>query len=335
MKPGVRTYKQAGVDVDAAQRFVRRIRPIVAHSRRPEVLGAIGGFGGLFRFNPRRYADPVLVSSADGVGTKLEIAALTGRYRGLGVDLVAMNANDVLAAGAEPLFFADYLAVGRLEPERMAEIVRGVVDGCRQAGCALVGGETAQMPGVYRNGGFDLAGFCVGVAERRQLLDGSRIRPGDRLIGLASSGPHANGFTLIRRALPLILQQRWAAALLAPTRIYVKPVLAVLHRCRVHGIAHITGGSFRVKLGRILPPRATAVVRTERWPVPSLFRRIQRAGGIAEAEMYRTFNMGVGMVLVTPSAEVGAILRICAQRRLRAWEIGDIERGKKEVILCR
>ncbi len=329
------TYKKAGVDVDAAQRFVRRIRPIVARSHRPEVLGSIGGFGGLFRFDARRYREPVLVSSSDGVGTKLELASLVGRYRGLGIDLVAMNVNDVLAAGAEPLFFVDYLAVGTLRDRVAAELVRGIVDGCRQAGCALVGGETAQMPGVYQNGTFDMAGFCVGAAERSKVLDGSRIRVGDRLIGVASSGPHANGYSLIRKALSVSAQRRLATQLLAPTRIYVKPVLEALRRCVVHGVAHITGGSFRVKLARILPPHVAAVLRQGSWRVPPVFDEIQRSGGVREEEMYRTFNMGIGMVLVVPPGEAEVVQRVMSRWRLRSWEIGRIERGAKEVILCR
>lgn len=329
--PRPRSYAQAGVGLARATRFLEAIKPLVRLTRRPGSLGSIGGFGGLFDLRRATGRDLLLVSSADGVGTKLALARRVGRYEGLGVDLVAMNVNDVLCTGAEPWFFLDYLATGRIDPEVLVEILRGVVRGCCEAHCALVGGETAEMPLVYRDGGFDLAGFCVGAVPRDRLITGTAIRPGDRVLGLASNGLHANGFTLVQRVLSWTQQRRWASELLKPTRIYVTPVLALLKQVRVHGLAHITGGAFREKLGRILPAGTAARLARRAWPVPKVFWQIQGAGGIVDAEMYRTFNMGIGMVVVVRPADVGGAQRILQRAGVANWVIGDIVRGHREV----
>lgn len=337
------TYRQAGVDVGEARRFVRAIRPLAARTRRPGLLQGIGGFGGLFRAGRMFPRDPVLVASADGVGTKLCLArrAAQGRwhgralewYRPLGVDLVAMNVNDLLCTGAEPLFFLDYIATGRLDFQVLLAIVRGIVAGCVESRCVLLGGETAQMGLLYATGDFDLAGFAVGVVGKASLVTGDRIRPGDRLLGLASSGLHSNGFSLVQKVLSSPEQRRLSRQLLRPTRIYVRPVLDVLRRgVPVHGIAHITGGSFREKLGRILPEGRSAVLRKGSWPVPMLFRRIQGAG-VTETEMSRTFNLGIGMVLVLPGRAVPAARRILRRHALPSWAIGQIHTGNRAVIV--
>ncbi|MBI4227651.1 MAG: phosphoribosylformylglycinamidine cyclo-ligase [Candidatus Omnitrophica bacterium] len=334
-------YAGAGVSLARAGRFLRAIEPLVRLTRRPGQVGAIGGFGGVF--DPRlayrqagaarrgASADLLLVSSTDGVGTKLALARRIGRYDGLGVDLVAMNVNDVVCTGAEPWFFLDYLATGRIDQAILIAIMRGVVRGCCEARCALVGGETAEMPLVYRRGEFDLAGFCVGAVSRRRMITGAAIRPGDAAIGLASTGFHANGYTLIQRVLSPAQQRQWAAPLLAPTKIYVAPILALLKRAPVHGIAHITGGAFQEKLGRILPAGTAARLARGSWPVPAIFRRVQRAGGLAEDEMYRTFNMGIGMIVVVPPTAAARTLGVLHGQRVAAWRIGTIEKGRGKI----
>jgi len=329
------------VSLARADRFLRAIKPLARLTRRPGQFGGLGGFGGVFDLRQAQQARAgqasgrsdrlLLVSSTDGVGTKLALARLVGRYEGLGRDLVAMNANDVVCLGAEPWFFLDYIAVGRIEPAVLVAIMRGVVRGCCEARCALVGGETAEMPLLYRRGAFDLAGFCVGAVPKDRLVTGEAIQPGDAVIGLASSGLHANGFTLVQRVLSHAQQRRWADELLTPTRIYVAPILALLARVPVHGIAHITGGAFREKLGRILPVGTAARLVRGRWPVPGIFRRIQQAGRLQETEMYRTFNMGVGMVVVVPPKAADRALRCLRQLRVPAWPIGAIVPGRREV----
>lgn len=323
-----RSYAVAGVSLARADRFLRAIKPLVRLTRRPGAVGTIGGFGGFFDAGGKR----LLVSSTDGVGTKLVLARRVGRYEGLGVDLVAMNVNDVVCTGAEPWFFLDYVAAGRIEPKVLAAILRGMVRGCVEARCALAGGETAEMPLVYDKGAFDLAGFCVGAVSKRRLITGAAIRPGDLVVGLASSGLHANGFTLVQRALSVAQQRRWATDLLRPTRIYVKPILALVRRLPVHGIAHITGGAFLEKLGRILPAGTAARLKRARWPVPPIFWRIQQAGRIPESEMYRTFNMGVGMVVVVPPRSVAAAQRLLRRHGVASWVIGEIARGRGVTI---
>jgi len=325
------TYKKAGVDVGAAGRFIHSIEPLAQLTRRAGLVRGIGGFGGLFALKPLGLRDPVLVSSTDGVGTKIKIAQRAGWYTPLGVDLVAMNVNDILCTGAEPLFFLDYIAAGRLDPKVLINIVRGVVRGCVESHCALIGGETAQLGLMYKQGDFDLAGFAVGVVEKKKIISGEKIRPGDRLIGLASNGIHANGYTLVQKVLSVAEQKRDARELLKPTRIYVRAVLDLLRRnAPVKGIAHITGGSFREKLVRILPEGTSAVLRKKSWPVPAVFKKIQTAG-VGEQEMYRTFNMGIGMVLAVPAAGAARVQQRLKREGMPAWVIGEVARGCREI----
>jgi len=336
------TYKQAGVDIDKASVFKGKIKTLVRRSFRPEVIADIGGFGSLFRIGKDKFREPVLVSSADGVGTKLKIAVLAGRHATVGIDLVAMNVNDILCTGAEPLFFLDYIAYSSLEPETLYDIVKGINEGCVQSGCSLIGGETAQMPGIYRCGEYDLAGFCVGVAERDKLIDGSAIRAGDAVIGLESSGLHSNGYSLVRKVLSLQEQKRMHAELLKPTRIYVKPVLALLNDASfnpraknvgrpVHGIANITGGAFYDKIARILPAGLDARINRNSWAVPKIFKLIQNKGNVEDGEMFRTLNMGVGMVIIAEPAACGDICSFLALRGVRSWKIGEIVPGCRKV----
>jgi phosphoribosylformylglycinamidine cyclo-ligase len=339
---GALTYRAAGVDIDAGDEAVRRLAPWARATFRPEVLGTIGAFAGFFRI-PRGYRDPVLVAATDGVGSKLKLAFLTGRHDTVGIDLVAMSANDLLVHGAEPLVFLDYVGIGRLEPRLVATVVRGVAAGCRQAGCALIGGETAELPDLYAPGEYDLAGFAVGVVERGRLLDGRRVRPGDAILGLASSGLHSNGFSLVRKIvferLRLTVKDRVAElgttvgrALLAPTRIYVRPVLALLRAgVPVHAMAHVTGGGLGGNLPRVLPHGCQAVIEPRAWPVPAVFRFLQAGGGVAEAEMRRVFNMGVGFVLVLPPRAVAVARRLLARRGIESWAIGEVARGAGRV----
>jgi len=297
------SYKKAGVDIEKANALVDAFRAAAKGSQRREVLGSIGGFGAFFDIAKHKTKDAVLVSSCDGVGTKLKIAILARIHDTVGIDLVAMSVNDVLCSGAEPLFFLDYIATGRIEPAVLEEVVRGIAAGCRQARCALAGGETAEMPGMYRRGEYDLAGFCVGMVERRKILGRARVKIGDAVIGLASSGLHSNGFSLVRKVFTTRELTARAKEFLAPTRIYAKPVTQVLKKFNakqqaVKAIAHITGGGFPDKAGRIVPPNATMVLYRNAWPVPPLFGEIQDVGGLSDKEMFHTFNMGIGMVLV-------------------------------------
>ncbi|HEU0195956.1 MAG TPA: phosphoribosylformylglycinamidine cyclo-ligase [Nevskiaceae bacterium] len=326
------SYRDAGVDIDSGEALVEDIKRIVRSTQRPEVLAGVGGFGALVGI-PRRYRHPILVSGTDGVGTKLKLGLATGRLTGLGQDLVAMCVNDVLVSGAEPLFFLDYYATGKLQRAVAADVVRGVAKGCRLAGCALVGGETAEMPGLYAQGDFDLAGFCVAVAERSKLIDGKRITPGDVLVALPSSGPHSNGFSLIRRivaesgaALDASLgRTTLAAALMAPTRIYVKPVLSLLRDgLPIHGMAHITGGGISDNLTRMFSAGLAARVELSSWKRPAIFDWLQQAGGVAEDEMRRVFNLGVGFVLVLPRRRAPAAIEALASHRIRAWRLGEV-----------
>ena len=326
------TYKKSGVDVSAAGDFIRKISPAVKSTRIQGTIGNIGGFGALFDGKFLAYQNPILVSSTDGVGTKLKIAQQANRHNTVGIDLVAMNVNDILCVGAKPLFFLDYIACGKLRPPVLSQVVSGIARGCRDAGCALIGGETAEMPGMYDSDEYDLAGFTVGVVEKSKLIDGSKIHPGDRLIGLASCGLHSNGFSLARKALGEKKIRRWESLLLKPTRIYVKPVLKLLNKVSAHGIAHITGGSFQEKLGRILPKGTDARLIRNAWSVPPVFRMIQSAGVPLE-EMYRTFNMGIGMILVISPKQVSQTQKILTRLGIKNWEIGSIEKGNRKVIL--
>jgi len=338
----VLTYAGAGVDIAAANRAVDLLRGIAQSAGRPEVLGGIGGFSGLFALDVRRYREPVLVSGTDGVGTKLKVAMLMNRHDTVGIDLVAMCANDIVTCGAEPLFFLDYLAVGRLLPEKVAAIVAGVAAGCREAGCALIGGETAEMPGFYGPEEYDLAGFVVGVVEKDRIIDGSRISPGDCLIGLASAGLHSNGYSLARKALFEAagyrvdtycpeLGRTVGIELLTPTRIYVKTVLDLLEKFDLKGIAHITGGGITENLPRILPEGTAARLERNSWPVPPVFGLIQKIGRVADEEMFRTFNLGLGMILVIPSGQAGDCLARLAEINERAYLVGQVVAGDRKV----
>jgi phosphoribosylformylglycinamidine cyclo-ligase len=341
------TYKDAGVDIDAGNSFVKMIKPLVKATRRPEVLADIGGFGGLFALNTAKYKNPVLVSGTDGVGTKLKVAFMTDRHDTVGIDLVAMCVNDIIVQGAEPLFFLDYLATGKLEPAKGAAIVKGIAEGCLQAGCALIGGETAEMPGFYTAEEYDLAGFTVGVVERDRIIDGSSITVGDTLIGLASSGLHSNGYSLARKVLfdrmglgihDIIPETGRTVAdeLLVPTRIYVKSILNLLRDFTIHGIAHITGGGLPENVPRILPRGCMAHIRTASWEMPAIFKVLQQGGNIADAELYRTFNCGIGMVLAVPTAEAAEVLHRLKALGETAMIIGDIARcepGKESAEL--
>lgn len=327
------SYRDAGVDIDAGNALVERIKPLAAATLRPGVLTGLGGFGALFELPVDRYRRPVLVSGTDGVGTKLKLALELDRHDTLGIDLVAMCANDILVAGAEPLFFLDYYATGRLDLAVATSVVAGIAKGCELAGCALCGGETAEMPGLYAHGDYDLAGFCVGIAEKDRLLTPERVRPGDALIALASSGPHANGYSLIRKiievsgadlAVPMgdsILGE----ILLAPTRIYVEPLLALMREIPVHGMAHITGGGLVENLPRMLPRGVRARIDLASWQPPAIFDWLQSPGAVTTPEMLRTFNCGVGIVLCLPAADTRRACDLLARFGEQAWPIGSIE----------
>ncbi len=326
------TYRDAGVDIDAGNALVERIKPLVAATRRPEVLAGLGGFGGLFALPPERYREAVLVSGTDGVGTKLKLAQQLGRHDTIGIDLVAMCANDVLVTGAEPLFFLDYFACGRLDVAVAEEVVKGIAEGCRQAGAALIGGETAEMPDMYAAGEYDLAGFCVGAVERAELIDGASIEAGDALVGIASSGPHSNGFSLIRRVLDGAENRDidGAAAedlLLAPTTIYVRPLLALCRAVTVKGMAHITGGGLTDNVPRVLPGDVHAEIDVNSWRPGPTFDWLAVTGRIAADEMRRTFNCGVGMVIVVADGEVEAAIDRLAADGLAAWRLGRVVAG--------
>ena len=326
------TYRDAGVDIDAGNALVERIKPIVAATRRAEVMSGIGGFGGLFALEPGRYREPVLVSGTDGVGTKLKLAQHLGRHDTIGIDLVAMCVNDVLVQGAEPLFFLDYFACGKLDVEVATDVVTGIAAGCSQAGAALIGGETAEMPDMYADGDYDLAGFCVGAVERDAIIDGSAIAAGDVLIGIASSGPHSNGYSLVRKVLDLsgdvdIDGVRASEHLITPTRIYVKPVLQLMSTVTIRGLAHITGGGITENLPRIHDDAVHAEIDTASWAQGPVFDWLARAGKIAVDEMRRTFNCGVGMIVVVDADDADRAVSILAEAGESAWEIGRIADG--------
>jgi len=332
------TYRDAGVDIDAGDELVERIKPLVRRTQRREVLAGIGGFGALVEL-PAGYRHPVLVSGTDGVGTKLRLAIETGRHDTIGIDLVAMCANDVLVQGAEPLFFLDYYATGKLRVAVAEAVVRGIVEGCVQAGAALVGGETAEMPGMYHGEDYDLAGFCVGVVEKEAIIDGTRVAAGDAIIGLASSGAHSNGYSLIRRLLSsagatpetLLEGRTLHDRLLTPTRIYVKALLALMRALPVHGLAHITGGGLTDNIPRTLPEGLEAVLERGRWHRDPVFDWLQRAGAIAPEEMYRTFNCGIGMVIIVAAECASAAQELLAAHGETARVIGEVRRGGRGV----
>ena len=330
MKP--LTYKDAGVDIDAGNELVDRIKPVVKRTQRPEVLAGLGGFGGLFALPPGRYREPVLVSGTDGVGTKLILAQHLDQHDTIGIDLVAMCVNDVLVQGAEPLFFLDYFACGNLDVEVAASVIAGIAEGCHQAGAALIGGETAEMPDMYSQREHDLAGFRVGAVEREDMIDGRGISAGDALIAMASSGPHSNGYSLIRKVLDrdasASIDGRPAKeALLEPTRIYVKSVLGLMERVTIKGMSHITGGGISENLPRVLPAEQHAAIDTGSWEQGAVFDWLQSTGNIATDEMRRTFNCGVGMILVVAPEELGTALSLLAEKGETAWHIGEIQPG--------
>ncbi|GAB6171063.1 phosphoribosylformylglycinamidine cyclo-ligase [Paradesulfitobacterium aromaticivorans] len=330
------SYRDAGVDIEAGNEAVERMKPLVKRTLRPEVIGGLGGFGGLFQLDLKKYPEPVLVSGTDGVGTKLRLAFQLDRHDTIGIDAVAMCVNDVLVQGAEPLFFLDYLAVGKADPERIASIVKGVAAGCEQAGCALIGGETAEMPGFYPEDEYDIAGFTVGAVNRDRIIDGSKISSGDVLLGLPSSGFHSNGFSLVRKvfspyAMDTIfpeLGEPLGEVLLRPTKIYVKPVLPLLDGGKILGMAHITGGGLTENIPRILPEGLGVSLNRRAWPIPPVFSLLQRLGEVEVSEMYRTFNMGIGFVLIVSEKEADLV-----RQRLRAqgedsFVIGQVVPGK-------
>ena len=342
-KPSL-SYKDAGVDINAGNELVERIKPHVKRTTRPEVIGGLGGFGALCAL-PSKYKEPILVSGTDGVGTKLRLAIDLKKHDTIGIDLVAMCVNDLVVQGAEPLFFLDYYATGKLEVNVASDVIKGIAEGCVQSGCALVGGETAEMPGMYHAGDYDLAGFCVGVVEKSKIIDGSKVQAGDALIALGSSGPHSNGYSLIRKVIDVagvnpateqLAGKALGNQLLAPTKIYVKSVLELIEKVDVHAIAHLTGGGFWENIPRVLPDNTKAVIDEKSWEWQPVFKWLQEKGNIDSYEMYRTFNCGVGMVIALPQADVEKALNLLRQAGENAWLIGQIESlnpGEKQVII--
>jgi phosphoribosylformylglycinamidine cyclo-ligase len=336
-------YRSAGVDIEAGRTFVDQIRSQVQSTFRPEVLGGLGGFSGCFQL-PSGYQQPVLVSGTDGVGTKLKLAQILNRHQTVGIDLVAMCVNDVLTSGAEPLFFLDYLATSKLEPAALTQVVAGIAEGCRQSGCSLLGGETAEMPGFYQPQEYDLAGFCVGIVERARLLDGTQVQVGDVAIGLASSGVHSNGFSLVRLVVseagvswqdqPSLLQgASLGETLLTPTRIYVQPIQKALKQgLRIHGMAHITGGGLPENLPRCLGPNQSVQLLPQAWPVPPIFQWLAQTGNIADAEMADTFNLGIGFVVIVPADQAEPTLQWFQSEQVPAYNIGEVVSGHGQVL---
>jgi phosphoribosylformylglycinamidine cyclo-ligase len=335
------TYRDAGVDIEAGDELVERIKPRVRRSLRPEVLAGIGGFGALVEVPLDRYRKPVLVSGTDGVGTKLRLAIDTKRHDGVGIDLVAMCVNDVIVQGAEPLFFLDYFASGKLEVSTAERVIAGIVEGCVQSGCALVGGETAEMPSMYHGADYDLAGFCVGIVEKDAIIDGSSTRVGDTVLGLPSSGPHSNGFSLIRKILQVAEADLHADLhgvslidrLMVPTQIYVKPLLQLMREVPVHGVSHITGGGLVDNIPRVLPEGLEAVLQRSSWPRPAVFEWLQREGKVTDAEMYRVFNCGIGMTVHVSSNDAQRAIGILRDAGQEALVIGEIRAGTRGVVI--
>ncbi|HJL56321.1 MAG TPA: phosphoribosylformylglycinamidine cyclo-ligase [Arenicellales bacterium] len=334
------TYRDAGVDIEAGESLVERIKPLVQKTQRPECLGNIGGFGGLFELPIDRYRRPVLVSGTDGVGTKLKLAVILDRHDTIGIDLVAMCVNDVLVLGAEPLYFLDYFATGRLSPEHAQSVIAGIATGCEAAGAALIGGETAEMPGIYSPGEYDLAGFCVGVVEKDQIIDGSHIRAGDQVLGLASSGLHSNGYSLARAVLErssatldqAIGETTLGEALLAPTRIYVRPILALLKAVPIHGIAHITGGGLPGNIPRVLPGNCDCRIDATAWPRPEIFQWLQSEGSIDDTEMLRTFNCGIGLVIIVSSDTAAQAHEMLEASGETVYRLGEVQAGSRGIV---
>jgi phosphoribosylformylglycinamidine cyclo-ligase len=337
------SYKDAGVDIDAGNALIERIKGVAKRTRRPEVMTGLGGFASLFEL-PQGYKQPVLVSGTDGVGTKLRLAMDMNKHDTIGIDLVAMCVNDLIVGGAEPLFFLDYYATGKLNVDIAADVVSGIGDGCELSGIALVGGETAEMPGMYEGEDYDLAGFCVGIAEKEEIIDGSKVATGDTLIALASSGPHSNGYSLVRKIIEVsnadldqdLDGQPLKDALIAPTKIYVKSVLKLINANDVHALCHITGGGFQENIPRVLPATAKAVINTNSWDLPPVFKWLQEKGNVEAFEMYRTFNCGVGMIACVPADKADAAVALLNAEGEQAWIIGHIEdavEGEEQVDL--
>ncbi|MCG8707034.1 phosphoribosylformylglycinamidine cyclo-ligase [Brenneria sp. 4F2] len=329
------SYKDAGVDIDAGNALVDRIKGVVKQTRRPEVMGGLGGFGALCAL-PQKYREPILVSGTDGVGTKLRLAMDLKRHDTIGIDLVAMCVNDLVVQGAEPLFFLDYYATGKLDVDTAASVITGIAEGCKQSGCALVGGETAEMPGMYHGEDYDVAGFCVGVVEKSEIIDGSKVQAGDTLIALASSGPHSNGYSLVRKILevskadPLgvtLEGKPLADHLLAPTRIYVKSILSLIEKIDVHAICHLTGGGFWENIPRVLPDGMQVSIDESSWQWPAVFNWLQQAGNVSRHEMYRTFNCGVGMIIALPAEQADQAIALLNDSGETAWKIGVIKQA--------
>jgi len=325
------SYKDAGVDIDAGNALIERIKGVAKRTRRPEVMAGLGGFGALFEL-PTGYKEPVLISGTDGVGTKLRLAMDLNKHDTIGIDLVAMCVNDLIVGGAEPLFFLDYYATGKLNIDVAASVVDGIGTGCEMSGCSLVGGETAEMPGMYEGDDYDLAGFCVGIAEKSEIIDGSKVTEGDTLIGLASSGPHSNGYSLIRKIIEVSgaeLTQKLGdtdlgTALMAPTKIYVKPLLKLIKSSQVNALSHITGGGLLENIPRVLPEGSKAVIDTNSWELPEVFQWLQKSGNVNNVEMYRTFNCGVGMILAVPADKADEAISLLESEGETAWKIGHI-----------
>jgi phosphoribosylformylglycinamidine cyclo-ligase len=327
------SYKDAGVDIDAGNELVNRIKSVVKETKRPEVMGGLGGFGALCAI-PQKYKEPILVSGTDGVGTKLRLAMDLNRHESIGIDLVAMCVNDLIVQGAEPLFFLDYYATGKLNVDVAATVVTGIAEGCKQSGCALVGGETAEMPGMYHGNDYDLAGFCVGVVEKSDMIDGSKVQDGDALIALASNGAHSNGYSLVRKIIEVsgvnpateqLNGKPLADHLLAPTKIYVKSVLDLIAQVDVHAIAHITGGGFWENIPRVLPDNTQAIINEASWQWPEIFNWLQNAGNVSRHEMYRTFNCGVGLIIALPKQLADKAITLLNNHGEKAWLLGKIK----------
>jgi len=340
----VKTYKEAGVNISLANQIVKKIKPLISKTSIPGVLGGIGNFGGLFSLTGQKYKEPVLVSSTDGVGTKLKIAFALNKHNTVGLDLVAMSVNDIIACGAKPLFFLDYISIGKLSEKVVIELIKGITEGCKMANCALLGGETAEMPGFYPEGEYDLAGFAVGIVEKSKIIDGGEIKEGDSVIGIASNGLHSNGFSLVRKVLFKSNKYKiddkissfgksLGEELFRPTKIYVHPVLHLLEKYKILGIAHITGGGLLENIPRILPEEVSIQIDQKSWPKLSIFTLIQKEGEISDEEMYRTFNMGIGMVLIVPQNDASKVINELKMIRYDSYIIGRVIKGNKQIII--
>ncbi|NQU95369.1 MAG: phosphoribosylformylglycinamidine cyclo-ligase [Candidatus Omnitrophica bacterium] len=327
------SYKKSGVDINKANLFISKIKPLIKTTKNRGWVSNIGAFSGLFKPDMSKYKNPFIVAATDGVGSKLMIAKWAGKHDTIGIDLVAMCVNDIIACGAEPLFFLDYFATGKLMPRVSYEMMKGIVRGCRMAGSALIGGETAELPGMYKPGDYDLAGFSVGIVDKKNIIDGSKIEKGDLILGIASTGLHSNGYSLVRKVFSKkVLSAKLAKEILKPTAIYVKPILELTKRFNVKGIAHITGGGFRDNIVRLLPKRASAIIFRDTWPILPIFKLIQKKGRVEDDEMFRTFNMGIGMTVILPRGEIlKARDSLLKKYKLKSWVIGEIIQGKKRV----